>query len=111
FWCDVATGKITKIDKSEDGEIHDYAWSGDSKWVAYSKPQESGFGRVHVYSIATGNATPVTDAFTDSFNPSFDPAGKNLYFISRRTLNPEFGTFELNMQFSVTDRIYVTTLV
>jgi hypothetical protein len=53
----------------------------------------------------------VTDAFTDSFSPSFDPGGKNLYFISRRTLNPEFGTFELNMQFSVTDRIYVTTLV
>ena len=38
------------------------------------------------------------------------PEGKYLYFISRRTLDPEFGTFELNMQFSATDRIYVATL-
>jgi tricorn protease len=110
FWCDVATGKITRIDRSEDGEIHDYQWSGDSRWVAYSKPQESGFGRIHLYSLSIGKASPVTDAMTDSFSPSFDPEGSNLYFISRRTLNPEFGTFELNMQFSVTDRIYVATL-
>jgi tricorn protease len=110
FWCDVATGKITKADKSEDGEIHDYQWSGDSKWLAYSKSQETGFSRVYVYSLDSAKATPVTDPLNDSFNPSFDLEGKNLYFISRRTLNPETGNFELNMQFSVTDRIYVATL-
>jgi len=111
FWCDTATGKITQVDKGEDGEIHDYQWSGDSRWIAYSKAQESGFARVHLYALDTGKTTPVTDALTDSFGPSFDPEGKNLYFISRRTLNPELGTFELNMQFSVTDRIYVATLL
>jgi tricorn protease len=110
FWCDIASGKITQIDKSEDGEIHDFAWSGDSRWIAYAKPQETGFGRIQLYSLETGKLTPVTDSLTDSFNPSFDPEGANLYFISRRTLDPEFGTFELNMQFSVTDRIYVATL-
>ena len=110
YWCDVATGKITVVDKSEDGEIHDYQWSRDSRWIAYAKPQETGFGRILLYSLETGKATPVTDPLTDSFIPSFDPEGKYLYFVSRRTLDPEFGTFELNMQFSVTDRIYAATL-
>jgi tricorn protease len=110
FWCDAATGKITKVDKSNDGEIHDYTWSPDSKWISYSKPQENGFGRVQLYSLDTGKVTPVTDPMTDSFSPSFDSEGKYLYFVSRRTLDPEFGTFELNMQFSVTDKLYVATL-
>ncbi len=110
FWCDVATGKITKIDKSENGEFHDYQWSGDSKWLAYSKPQDSGFTQIILYSLESGKPSPVTDPLTNSFNPTFDPEGKNLYFISSRTLNPEFGNFELNMQFTVTDRIYVATL-
>ncbi len=110
WWCDVATGKLTKVDQSEDGEIHDYQWSGDSRFVAYSKPQESGFSRIRIYSLDSGESSAVTDPLTDSFNPSFDPEGQNLYFISRRTFDPEFGTFELNMQFSATDRIYVATL-
>ena len=110
YWCEIANGKITKIDESEDGEIHDYQWSKDSRWIAYSKPQATGFGRIQLYSLDTSKAQPVTDPLTDSFNPSFDPEGKYLYFISRRTLDPEFGTFELNMQFSVTDRIYVAAL-
>ncbi len=37
---------------------------------------------------------------TDDSGPAFDPEGKYLYFVSRRTLNPEFGGFELNFHFS-----------
>jgi len=110
WWCDVATGKLTKVDKSEDGEIHDYAWAGDSRWLAYSMPLATGFQRISLCSLETGKTTAVTDGLTDDFNPVFDPEGKYLYFMSRRTLNPEFGGFELNLHFSATDRIYVATL-
>ncbi len=47
---------------------------------------------------------------TDDFQPSFDPGGKYLYFISRRTVNPQFGAFELDFQFRSTDRIYALGL-
>ena len=47
---------------------------------------------------------------TDDFSPSFSPDGKYLYFISRRTMDPDFGTFELNLHFSATDKIYAMTL-
>ncbi|HEY3176724.1 MAG TPA: S41 family peptidase [Candidatus Polarisedimenticolia bacterium] len=110
WWCDVATGKLTKIDKGMDGEVFDYQWSGDSKWVAWSRPVATGFSKIMLYSLDTGVVTAVSDGMTDDNSPAFDPEGKYLYFISRRTLNPVFGGFELNMHFSATDKIYAATL-
>ena len=111
WWVDVATGKITKVDESEDGEIHDYQWSADSRWLAYSKPMPNQTtSQVLLYSTETGKATPVTSGFTDDSNPAFDPEGKYLYFVSRRTLDPVFGAFEFNFFFTATDKIYAASL-
>ena len=110
WWADVESGKLTKVDKSDDGEIHDFRWSGDSRWLAYAMPLETGFQKINLYSLDTRAVTSVTDGLTDDYNPAFDPEGKYLYFLSRRTLNPEFGNFELNFHFSATDRIFVATL-
>lgn len=110
WWTDVAGGKLTQIDKSEYGEIFQYAWSGDSKWVCYSKSTPSYFGTIQLYSLESGRVTAVTEGLTDDFSPSFDPDGKYLYFVSRRTLSPQFGTFELNMHFSATDKLYALSL-
>jgi len=74
WWVDVATGKVTKVDKSEDGEIHDYQWSSDSRWLAYSRPMPSQVtSQLVLYSTETGEATPVTSGLTDDANPAFDP--------------------------------------
>jgi len=110
WWCDVETGKLTKVDKGLDGEIFDYVWSGDSSWITYSKPMQNQFNAVMLYSLDTGKATQISDGMTNDFNPAFDPEGKYLYFVSSRTLNPEFGTFEIDMHFTQTDRIYAASL-
>jgi tricorn protease len=110
WWCDTAGGAVHEVDKCNFGEIHDYRWSGDSRWITYSTPQANNLSRVMLYSLESGKATPVSDGMTDDFNPCFDPDGKYLYFISRRTVNPNFGQFEFDFQFRATDRIYVTTL-
>jgi tricorn protease len=109
WWCDAATGKLTKVDKGENGEIHDYAWSPDSRWIAYSKADAANFQQLQLYALG-GTVTPVSTGMTEDFSPAFDPAGDYLYFVSRRTLNPEFGAFELNFQFSATDKIYALSL-
>jgi len=109
WWCDVATGKLTKVDKGEHGEIHDYAWAPDSKWLAYSKANAAGVQLLQLYALG-GAVTTVSNGMTDDFSPAFDPAGDHLYFVSRRTFNPQFGAFELNFQFSATDRIYAVSL-
>jgi tricorn protease len=110
YWCDVEKGTITKVDRSDYYEIHDYVWSPDSRWVAYSKGGANYMSRVFVYSLESGKATPVSGGMFDDFGPSFDPQGDNLYFVSRRTLNPRFGAFETDFQFSATDKIYAAPL-
>ncbi|HKY33523.1 MAG TPA: S41 family peptidase [Candidatus Polarisedimenticolia bacterium] len=110
WWADVESGKVTKVDTNKDGEIFDYRWSPDSRWITYSKPASTGFSSVMVYSTETGKAERVSTGMTDDYNPVFEPEGKHLYFLSRRTLNPQIGGFELNMNFWATDRIYAVTL-
>jgi tricorn protease len=110
WWCDVASGKLTKADKSDVWEIHDYAWSPDSRWLAYSKPRTTQFGQLFIYSLDQAKALPITDGMTNDVSPAFDPDGKYLYFVSNRTLRPTYGPFEQDFQFESTARIYALTL-
>lgn len=109
-WVAIADGKFQTIDKSEYGDIGGYGWSGDSKWVCYTKGTPSYFGQIHLYNLDTRRAVAVTDGLTDDYSPTFDPEGKYLYFVSRRTFRPEFGATELNIHFSATDKLYAMAL-
>lgn len=110
WWTDLATGKLTEIAHCENGEIHEAAWSGDSKWVCFAAPTPAGMGRLHLYSLDTGKATPVTDGLANDFSPTFDPEGRWLFFLSSRTFNPVESGFELNLQFGPTDKLYAMSL-
>ncbi|HEY6866860.1 MAG TPA: hypothetical protein VI792_06365, partial [Candidatus Eisenbacteria bacterium] len=108
--CDVATGKLQKIDKSEYGEIQDFAWSGDSRWIAYARPAANNFNRIVLASLANGKTTELSDGMTDDFNPSFDPEGRWLYFVSRRAYDLPAFAFEYSFLFARTDKIYAASL-
>ncbi|HEV2105937.1 MAG TPA: S41 family peptidase [Candidatus Eisenbacteria bacterium] len=110
YWCDVASGKVTLVAYDEWSEIHDYAWSPDSKWLAYTTHTGAGMGVIRLDALDTGHSTAVTDGLTDDSSPVFDPQGRYLFFVSRRTFRPEFGTFELDFQFSATDKLYAMSL-
>ncbi len=110
YVADIATGAITTLFHNDYGEIRDYTWSGDSKWVAFSATNASGFSSIHLWSAATNSQTQVTDGLTDDFSPAFDPDGRWLFFVSRRTFNPEFGAFELDMRYGATDKVYALAL-
>lgn len=109
-WCDVATGKVTLVTHDPMGEMHDYCWSGDSRWVAFVAQTPANFRTIRLYSLSDNKVTQVTDGMQEDFSPSFDPEGKYLFFVSRRTFTPDFGGFELNMVFSATDKLYAMTL-
>ncbi len=110
WWVEVASGKLVLADKSDWGEIHNYQWSPDSKWLTYPKPYANQFARVMLYALDGGKVTAVSDGMTDEGWPSFDPAGRYLYFISRRTIDPQFGAFEVDFQFRATDKLYALSL-
>ena len=110
YYALVEDGKITKVDKSERGDVNDYQWSSDSRWLAYSLPSEGNINRLRLYSLDDNKITEVSDGMTNDYSPSFDPEGKYLYFISSRTLRPNFGAFEFNYQFTATDKLYALSL-
>src|SRR5437763_8982665 len=56
------------------------AWSPDSKWLAYAKVLPNELSAIHLFSIADGKSTQVTDGLSDATNPVFDKDGKYLYF-------------------------------
>jgi tricorn protease len=110
WWCDVASGKLTRVDKSDYGEIQDFSWSGDSRWIAYAKTAANYFGRVTLYSLDSGKTTEISNGMTDDFDPAFDPEGNYLYFVSRRTIDIPAFQFEYNFPYAETDKIYAATL-
>ena len=110
WWCDVANGQLHRVDKSDDGEIRDFAWSGDSHWIAYARPEANTFQRVMLHSIDTGRSSAVSNGMTDDYGPAFDPGGRYLYFISQRTVDLPAFSFEYAFPFASTQKIYVVTL-
>ncbi|HTQ48592.1 MAG TPA: S41 family peptidase [Polyangiaceae bacterium] len=110
YWVDMASGKITLVTHSDYGEIREYDWSGDSKWICFTQPSPATLGTIRLYSLESGKVTAVTDGMEDDFSPSFDPEGRYLYFVSRRTFSPDFGAFELDMHFDATDKLYAMAL-
>lgn len=110
FWADVATGKSTLVAHDDQGEMHEYSWSGDSRWIVFTQQTGANFRTIRLYSLADNKATQVTNGMQDDFSPTFDPEGKYLYFASSRTFRPEFGGFELDMVFRSTDKLYAMTL-
>src|SRR5215831_4143192 len=82
-YVDLETGKQVEVDQDtyqmRNGDIAG-AWSPDSKWLAYSKVLPNELSAIHLYSIADGKSTQVTDGLSDATNPVFDKDGKYLYF-------------------------------
>ena len=90
---EVATGRHTVADTA-DWEITQYAWSPDSRYLAYSAPQANGFNQVRIWDGQTKKVHPAADPTVNSFSPAWDPKGKYLFFLSDRFVNPFLDRFE-----------------
>ncbi len=109
-YVDITTKKIVEVDQARRWEIRDYAWSPDSKWIAYSRPEEKGMSKVYLYSLEAGKSYPVTEGWYDSYSPAFSSDGKYLFFVSDRDFNPIYSQTEWNHAYVDMARIYLVTL-
>lgn len=107
---DIEEKKPIPVDESSIWEITDYAWSPDSRWIAYAKAQENGLPAVHIHALDTRTTTRVTGEAFASFDPAFDPSGSYLYFLSDRDIHPTLGSFELSFTANRMTRPYVLCL-
>jgi tricorn protease len=64
------------------------AWSSDSKWLAYAKTLRNRMTAIHLYSLAGGKTTQVTDGMSEARYPVFDKDGKYLYFAASTDAGP-----------------------
>ena len=110
WYLDISDKKQVEVDRAKFGEITNYSWSPDSKWLSYDRPEENGNNIILLYSLVDKKITPVTTDFTGSNSPVFDPAGKYLYFISNRDFNEVLGNYDFEFANPKTARVYIATL-
>ncbi|MFI4967301.1 MAG: S41 family peptidase [Gammaproteobacteria bacterium] len=110
WYLDVKSHKSVKVDQDPRNEIHDYTWSPDGKWLAYSKQRDNQLPGIWLYSLESGKALLLSSSFDADSNPAFDPDGKYLYFISARHENPTFSQSEFNIATLKMFGVYAATL-
>ncbi|MEJ2720542.1 MAG: S41 family peptidase, partial [bacterium] len=119
YYIDVDSKKITEVDKADYENvdvsldlkpIYDFAWSPDSRYIAYSKMDADQVYKVFVYSLDSGNIHCVSNGLFNDFGPVFSRDGKYLFFISNRRFDPTFCDFEWEMVYKKAAGIYCLTL-
>jgi tricorn protease len=107
---DVDSGRITDADTGTHNDLTQYAFSPDSRWVAYTKTNASRNSSIWLYSLDSGRTTQLTGDETSETDPVFDPQGRYLYFLSNRDYNLSFSAYEFNFLYRDATRIYAATL-
>ena len=109
-YVDTDSKKITVVEQATDGEIRDYCWSHDNKWIAFALPKHNQVSRIYLYNIETKEKHVVTEEWYDSGNPSFSSDGKYLFFTSARNFSPIYSWTEWNHAYRDMFKIYFITL-
>jgi tricorn protease len=116
---DVATREVTEVDRAghepmdiglDEKPIHDFAWSPDGRWLAYSKIDDDLVSQVWIYSLADRTARRAGDGRYNDFGPVFTRDGRHLLFLSQRRFDPTFDDFEWQMVYKETTGVYALTL-
>jgi tricorn protease len=116
YLLDTTTGKLTVInDKNVYGGFSsnsfDFAWSPDSKWIAYPRSMENHLHAIFLYSLDSGQSTRVTSVMGDSREPAFDRDGKYLYFITSTNAGATSDGLDMTSDlYQVSSNIYAVTV-
>ena len=111
FWyVDMEEGTPVKVDSSTRGSSS-LSWSPDSRWLTYTKPLESWYSAVFVYSLEDAKSTQITDGLSDAEHTVFDRNGKYLYFSASTDIGPRIFGFDMSSYpHRPTRSVYVTVL-
>jgi tricorn protease len=106
----VEGGAVIDADSSTRGDITDYRWSPDGRWLAYTQVEASQLPSIYVYSLDRGKPFRLTGELTGEAEPVFDPQGRYLYFVSNRDYNFTQSGYEFDYVYINPARVYVGIL-
>lgn len=109
-YVEVESKKVTVVTQAKAWEIRSFAWSPDSKWLTYAKPEVDTMSNIYIYSLKQGKSYPITDGWYSASSPAFSGDGKYLFFVSDRDFNPRYSSTEWNHAYHDMSRIYFVTL-
>ncbi len=95
WYIDIDKGTPVKVDNSPRGASYSQNWSPDSRWIVYSKPVQSWYRAVFIYSLESGKTQQVTDGLSDATSPVFDKSGKYIYFTASTDIGPAVFGFDM----------------
>jgi tricorn protease len=107
---DVASGDLTELAASDNGEVTGLAWSTDSEWLAWSQPATHPLSRLRIARVADGQVTDVTDGRFADTEPVFTIDGKYLAFLSKRSFDPVYDAHFFDLSFPFGARPYLIPL-
>ncbi|HAP36625.1 MAG TPA: protease [Bacteroidetes bacterium] len=110
FYIDIDSKSVTKVAQSKVFEYDDYSWSPDSKWIAYTNPENDQQNIIKLYSLENKETVDATEGWYESNSPTFSSDGKYLFFISARTFAPTYGQTEFNHIYQDMSKIYFIAL-
>ena len=96
WYVDIEKGMPVKVDDPKRGFGFSLSWSSDSRWIAYTKPLQSWYRAVFVYSLEEAKSYQVTDGLSDANSAAFDKNGKYLYFTASTDLGPATFGFDMS---------------
>ncbi len=103
-------GKPQKLDSSSTNDIEHYRWSPDSRWLTYTKTENTGFSSIYVYDLNNNKAHKLSTASYHDYEPVFDDSGQYLLFLSNRDYNLAFSAYEFNYLYVDATRLYAAQL-
>lgn len=112
WYVDIEKGVPVKVDTSRAGIRADGAnWSSDSRWLVYTKPLQSWYSAVFVYSLEDSKVRQITDGMSNAGSPVFDKNGKYLYFMASTDVGSQVFGFDMSgYGLRPTQSIYVCVL-
>jgi tricorn protease len=119
YYLDVETKRVVEVDRAthenvdvglDRKPIFDYAWSPDSRFIAYSMMNSDLVYQISIHALDTGKTHRVGDGLFNDFNPVFTKDGEHLLLISNRRFDPTFCDFEWEMVYKKVAGIYSVTL-
>lgn len=114
YVIDLESGRITRIAAEPVyGPVNTmrYAWSPDSRWLAYTLTTRAYFQTLNLYSVDQNRSYAITDGLAEVGEPTFDPGGKYLYFLASTDAGPVKQWFDQsNADMQATHAVFLAVL-